>query len=217
MRAAMLPPGVQMSATVLMYSTSTRQVLSQEECQATLGRTCFGHLAFAGPEQADVLPVRFAFVEGWLYFRADMALRHAIATNPQVTLAVTELRDITHFDSVVVRGGCYETRMTGAMEGDAAAARGILQLRDPPPIARPLDKSRVPRTLTVLRLRADEMHGTTTFVPCQSAEHAYDDVEFQTLRETGWHQTGRDDARADDDGMAEQPPRPLSNEPTPCR
>ena len=131
-----------MLATVSPALRSTNQVLSQEDCQATLGRTCFGHLAFAHDGRADVMPVRFAFIAGWLYFRADLELRMAIATNPVVTLAVTELRDITHFDSVIVRGGCYETEMTGA---------GI-----------------------ALRLRADEMQGTTTFVPCQSGEHAVD-------------------------------------------
>ena len=206
-----------MLATVSPALRSTNHVLSQEECQATLGRTCFGHLAFARDGRADVLPVRFAFVAGWLYFRADLELRMAIATNPVVTLAVTELRDITHFDSVVVRGGCYETEMTGAMDGDTDAMRGIVQMRDRPAIAKSRGNQRVRRTLTVLRLRADEMQGTTTFVPCQTGEHGYDDVALQLFRETEWHQTVREDARADDDGMAEQPPNAPSSVPTPCR
>jgi nitroimidazol reductase NimA-like FMN-containing flavoprotein (pyridoxamine 5'-phosphate oxidase superfamily) len=210
-------PKRHMSATLLPSVNSTNQVLSPEECAATLARTCFGHLAFARPERADVLPVRFAFVNGWLYFRADMPLHRAIATNPQVTLAVTERRDITRFCSVIVRGGCYETELTGAIGADTAAMRGIMQLRDPAGVPYPLVRRPARRVLKVLRLRVDEMSGTTTVVPQQDEEHDYDDVELQILRETVGHQTAREDARADDDGMAESLPLAPSAVTTPCR
>lgn len=181
------------------------ELLSREDCEAILGRTCFGHLALTRDGNVDVLPIRFAYVDGWVYFRADPALRDVIAHRRWVVLSVNELRDVTHVGSVIVRGGCYATEDTGSDAGDAKAMRGIVALRDRVAVGRPAG-ARTERTSTVFRLHADEMQGTTVFVPCPAGERAYDEVELQLLRERARTQTAGDDERADDDGMAEPNP-----------
>jgi len=143
--------------------------MTATDCEAVLRRVCFGHLAFIRDGHADVRPIRYAYREDWVYFRADLSLRHVIARSPWLVLSVTELEDATHVSSVIVRGGCYETKNTGSVIGDAAAFQGIIALRD----RVPSDRERAPRvrrSSIVFRLHVDELRGVRAFVPCPAAE-----------------------------------------------
>jgi nitroimidazol reductase NimA-like FMN-containing flavoprotein (pyridoxamine 5'-phosphate oxidase superfamily) len=177
------------------------------DCEAVLRRACFGHLAFAWERNADVRPIRYAYREDWVYFRADLSLRKIIAASPWLVLSVTEFQDRTRVSSVIVRGGCYETESTGTTFGDAAALQGIMELRDRAPV-NPERAPRVRRTSTVFRLHVDELRGVTAFVPCPAGERLDDASEMQPLHEAGREQTAGEDERADDDGMpAQEQPR----------
>jgi len=145
------------------FVDAERTTLTWTECERTLERTCFGHLAFNRPEQLDMLPIRFAYMTGWVYFRAGAVLRAILSRNPWMALGVTEVRDTDHFDSVIVRGGCYATEDTGSAAADAMALRGIFRLRDRPIVGR-IRGARDERTSTVFRLHVDEMVGTTTLM-----------------------------------------------------
>jgi nitroimidazol reductase NimA-like FMN-containing flavoprotein (pyridoxamine 5'-phosphate oxidase superfamily) len=166
-----------------------------------LGRVCFGHLAFARGRDIGVLPIRYAFHEGWVFFRADSALREWIARSSWLCLSITEARASAH-TSVVVRGGCYPAEGTGSPAGDAAAHDGIVALRDRPR-AGPRTIRRQERKLSVFRLRAEDVHGSVTMVPCPAGQRPYDDAELEHLRAVSRAHTQSDDSRADDDGMAE--------------
>jgi hypothetical protein len=107
--------------------------LTTADCEAMLRRVCFGHILLARGGHVDVLPIRYAFREGWL------------------------LRD----------------RGTGSATGEAAALRGILELRDPTTVVAGRG-SRNRRTSTVFRLHADEMRGLVVFVPRPRAEREHD-------------------------------------------
>ena len=141
--------------------------LTPAECEAVLRRACFGHLAFVWEGHADVRPIRYVCMDGWVYFRADLRLRKVIAHSPWLALSVTELRDATHVSSVIVRGGCYETERTGTMLGDAEALKGIIELRDPAS-AGSERRPRTRRSSMVFRLHADELRGLTASVPCHA-------------------------------------------------
>lgn len=143
--------------------------MARADCEALLGRVCFGHLALARDGHADVRPIRYAYRDGWVYFRADLSLRKVIARNPWLVLSVTELEDPTCVSSVVVRGGCYETERTGTTLGDAAALAGIMELRDRAAASRE-PGPRVRRSSTVFRLHVDELRGVTALVPCPAGE-----------------------------------------------
>lgn len=149
----------------------TRMTLT--DCQSVLRRVCFGHLAFARERHADVRPIRYAYREDWVYFRADLGLRRVIARAPWLVLSVTELQGPTHVSSVIVRGGCYETRHTGSALGDAAAWQGIMELRDRVGVRRAL-APRVRRSSVVFRLHVDDVRGVRAFVPCPAGEPTHD-------------------------------------------
>jgi nitroimidazol reductase NimA-like FMN-containing flavoprotein (pyridoxamine 5'-phosphate oxidase superfamily) len=184
---------------------SADELISRDECEAILRRTCFGHLSLIREGGVHVQPIRYAYVDGWVYFRADPAMRDVITHHPWVVISVNELRDVTHVGSVIVRGGCYATEDTGSSASDAAAMRGIIELRDRATVGRSA-KARTERTSTVFRVHAEEMQGTIVFVPCPAGERGYDEVEVQLLRERARTQTVGDDERADDDGMREPDP-----------
>src|SRR5687767_13851042 len=103
-------PGIAMEEPV--RSADAR--LTKAGCVALLRRVCFGHLAFARQGHVDMVPVRYVFVEGWVYFRANRELRDRITRTPWLALSVTEPRNDTEITSVIVRGGCYETQHTGS-------------------------------------------------------------------------------------------------------
>ena len=181
------------------YARTDRRTLTRIECERTLARTCFGHLAFNRPEQLDMVAIRFAYVDGWVYFRAGSVLRAILERNPWMVLGVTELRDTAHFDSVIVRGGCYETEHTGSTASDAEAMRGILKLRDRTSVNRVRDEEEA-RISTVYRLHVDDMQGVTTFVPCPASDRPYDANRQRRPDDSSTAPTVVDDARAGDDG-----------------
>ena len=168
---------------------SADETMSPKDCEALLRRSCFGHLAFGRGGRVDILPIQYAFLEGWVYFRADLGLREAIVHNPWLVLSVTEVQDATSVSSVIVRGGCYQTEQTGTAIGDAAARRGIMKLRDRTTVG-PERKSRIRRSSTVFRIHVDEMEGITTFVrhvsraPRTPAETAEADALHSAIAET---------------------------------
>jgi nitroimidazol reductase NimA-like FMN-containing flavoprotein (pyridoxamine 5'-phosphate oxidase superfamily) len=158
------------------------KALTVDACNAVLERSCFGHLAFARDTHVDMVPIRFAFVEGWLYFRAGAAIRDAIGHNPWIAISVTDMLDETHFASVIARGACYQTERTGSAVGDAAALRGIKQLRDRVPVSM-APARRSARDAIVLRMHVDDLRGGTTFVPCPADAHRAGTIDSQQVRE----------------------------------
>jgi nitroimidazol reductase NimA-like FMN-containing flavoprotein (pyridoxamine 5'-phosphate oxidase superfamily) len=143
-----------------IVDVSPRPELTTDECKALLGRVAFGHIAFTRSSHVEALPIRFAFVEGWMYFRANSGLRAAIAQNPWVVFVVVDLLDPLRVSSVIARGTCYATEQTGSATEDAAALRGIMQLRDPAPDA--ARTNRAGRTSIVFRMHVDQLRGYTS-------------------------------------------------------
>jgi nitroimidazol reductase NimA-like FMN-containing flavoprotein (pyridoxamine 5'-phosphate oxidase superfamily) len=161
---------------------STDVRMTTADCEAVLRRSCFGHLACMREGHADVLPVRYAYLEGWVYFRADRALRNVIAHNPWLVLAVTEFRNDRRVSSVTAQGGCYATAGTGTAVGDAAAMRGIMEVRDRATAA-PARKPRIRQSSVVFRLHIDDLSGVTAFVPCPAGGGSPVPFEAQRRRE----------------------------------
>jgi nitroimidazol reductase NimA-like FMN-containing flavoprotein (pyridoxamine 5'-phosphate oxidase superfamily) len=166
---------------LLRTSPPLSGALDADQCNSVLARTCFGHLGFALKAHVEAVPIRFAFVEGSLYFRANRAMCLAIASNRWVLISVVEMVDATHFASVVARGTCYETEHTGTTNGDAAALRGIVELRDRAPASPRV--ARGERKSIVFRVHVDDLRGRTTFVPCPAApSHAFKSRRPQVAR-----------------------------------
>ena len=117
----------------------------------------------------DAVPIRFTFLDGWLYFGANAALRKEVGHNVWVAVAVAAPTKRDRWASVVARGTCYATEHTGTAAVDAAALRGIVQLREQAGEAKP-GAHRAARTSVVFRMHVEEMHGRMIDAPCPPAE-----------------------------------------------
>jgi len=117
----------------------------------------------------DAVPIRFTFLDGWLYFGADAALRKEVGHNVWVAVAVAAPAQSDRWVSVVARGTCYATEHTGTAAVDAAAQRGIVRLREQAGAPRPGTR-RAARTSVVFRMHVEEMRGRMIDAPCPPAE-----------------------------------------------
>jgi nitroimidazol reductase NimA-like FMN-containing flavoprotein (pyridoxamine 5'-phosphate oxidase superfamily) len=157
-------------------SVAIDEQLSAADCLALLSRVCFAHLAFVQDGHANVLPIRYSYLDGWVYFRADLSLRGVITRNPWLVLSITERESATRVTSVIARGGCYETHATGTAASDAAALRGIMELRDRTTRDREA-RPHVRRSLTVFRLHVDELRGVSASVPCPASGRPHETTD----------------------------------------
>jgi nitroimidazol reductase NimA-like FMN-containing flavoprotein (pyridoxamine 5'-phosphate oxidase superfamily) len=138
-------------------------------CAAFLDQHCFGHLVLARGTHVDAVPIRFAFLDGWLYFGANAALRNEVGRNVWVAVAVAAPMQRDRWASIVARGTCYATEHTGTAAVDAAALRGIVRLREQAGAAKP-GAHRAARTSVVFRMHVEEMHGRMIDAPCPAAK-----------------------------------------------
>jgi nitroimidazol reductase NimA-like FMN-containing flavoprotein (pyridoxamine 5'-phosphate oxidase superfamily) len=144
-----------------------------------------GRIAFAHRGHVNIAPMLYVFVDGWLYARADAAMRTAIRHNRWVAVEVAEVKDVTDWQSVVVRGACYSTAADRSTT-DAAIADGIAHLRSQiPEMSRP--GSAAPFRTAIYRVHVDELTG-------YSAQPSRPRRERRAAE-------AAEQARADDDGM----------------
>jgi len=134
------------------------RVLSRGECEALLARNVVGRIAFAHRCHVDVSPANYVYSGGWLFARADRALRTAIRHNRWVAVEVAEIQGVSNWQSVVVRGSCYATSPTGIALSGVATAGGVAPLCERIPEMSREDQS-VPIGTAIFRVHADEMIG----------------------------------------------------------
>jgi cold shock CspA family protein/nitroimidazol reductase NimA-like FMN-containing flavoprotein (pyridoxamine 5'-phosphate oxidase superfamily) len=146
-------------------SAPSLRILSVGECEALLTRNAVGRIAFAHRGCVNIFPANYVYADGWLYARADFALGMAIAHNGWVAVEVAEVRSVSDWQSVVVRGACYATSPNKFVPGDAAMAAGVALLRDRvPEMSR--EGETMPISTAIFRVHADEIIG------CRAASSA---------------------------------------------
>jgi nitroimidazol reductase NimA-like FMN-containing flavoprotein (pyridoxamine 5'-phosphate oxidase superfamily) len=164
------------------------RALSVGECEALLARNLVGCVAFAHRGHVNIAPMLYVFVDGWLYARADSAMRAAIQHNRWVAVEVAEVKSVSDWQSVVVRGACYSTT-EGGSTADDAIVDGIAQLCSQiPEMSRP--GSGAPFRTAIYRVHVDELTG-------------YSARPSRPRRERRAAQAAEQD-RADDDGMRQR-------------
>lgn len=133
------------------------RALSPRQCEALLARNMVGRIAFAHRGQVNIAPMLYVFVDGWLYARADAAMRVAIRHNRWVAVEVAEVKGVSDWQSVVARGACYSTT-GGRSTADAAIPDAIAHLRSKvPEMSRPGASARF-RT-AIYRVHVDQLTG----------------------------------------------------------
>ena len=93
--------------------------MSPAEMHALLQRESFGHLGCARDNRPYVLPMHYAYDGKELYFFTTQGMKtQYIKSNSQVCLQVEEIKDPTHWKSVMVIGQAVE--LTSAEETQRA-------------------------------------------------------------------------------------------------
>ena len=93
--------------------------MSPAEMHALLQRQSFGHLGCARDNRPYVVPMHYAYDGKELYFFTTQGMKtQFIEANPQVCLQVEEIKDATHWKSVMVIGQANE--LTSAEESQRA-------------------------------------------------------------------------------------------------
>ena len=132
--------------------------IDRHECEALLSRNGVGRIAFAHHDHVNISPINYVYADGWLFARADAALRVALRQNRWVAVEVAEVMATSDWQSVVVRGACYATSPSGSTAADATIARGVALLRRHVP-----QMSRSGRvalfSTTIFRVHIDEVIG----------------------------------------------------------
>jgi nitroimidazol reductase NimA-like FMN-containing flavoprotein (pyridoxamine 5'-phosphate oxidase superfamily) len=131
--------------------------LSPRQCEAVLARNMVGRIAFAHHGHVSIAPMLYLFVDGWLYARADAAMRAAIRHNRWVAVEVAEVKGVSDWQSVVARGACYSTTERGST-GDEAVAIAIARLRSKVPEMSLAGSAARFRT-AIYRVHIDELTG----------------------------------------------------------
>jgi nitroimidazol reductase NimA-like FMN-containing flavoprotein (pyridoxamine 5'-phosphate oxidase superfamily) len=133
------------------------RALSPRQCEALLARNMVGRIAFAHRGQVNIAPMLYVFADGLLYARADAAMRTAIRHNRWVAVEVAEVKGVSDWQSVVVRGACYSTT-AGRTTADAAIPDAIAHLRSKvPEMSRPGSTARF--QTAIYRVHVDELTG----------------------------------------------------------
>ncbi|HET6700498.1 MAG TPA: pyridoxamine 5'-phosphate oxidase family protein, partial [Gemmatimonadaceae bacterium] len=131
--------------------------LSRTECTRLLARNYVGRLAYAFRDAVDIVPLHYAYVDGWIYARTSPGQKLAkLRHNRWVAFEVDEVRGVFDWTSVVVHGGLYVLSPDGP-EADASAwERAVELLRRLVPAAGTAFDPMPERTM-VFRIHADEM------------------------------------------------------------
>ena len=187
-----MPEGHRRIARAGQLPAAVVRALSPRRCEAVLGRNSVGRIAFAHRGHVNIAPMLYVYVDGWLYARADAAMRTAIRHNRWVAVEVAEVTSVSEWQSVVVRGACYSTTDVGS-GADPVIADGVARLRSRiPETSRP--RSGVHFRTAIYRVHVDEIAGYSARPSRRGATGGIAD------RRAG---KAADHARADDDGMSQ--------------
>jgi nitroimidazol reductase NimA-like FMN-containing flavoprotein (pyridoxamine 5'-phosphate oxidase superfamily) len=102
--------------------------MSPAEMHALLERESFGHLACARDNRPYVVPMHYAYDGKEFYFFTTVGMKtRYIDSNPEVCLQVEDIKDSTHWHSVMVIGRATEITTSA----EAAHAMKIITERNP--------------------------------------------------------------------------------------
>lgn len=131
--------------------------LSRAECTRLLARNHVGRLAYAFREAIDIVPIYYAYADGWIYGRTSPGQKIAkLRHNRWVAFEVDEIHGLFHWTSAVVHGGLYLLDQESAVRDTWDRAVTVLQEKFPGAFT---DRDPVPFRTTIFRIHVDEVSG----------------------------------------------------------
>jgi uncharacterized protein len=94
---------------MMSVQTSPRfRELTRAECEAVLARGGVGRLGFTREERVDILPVHFAYRDGWIFGRTTPGPKlESLRQHWWVAFQVDEIDGLFEWRSVLLHGGFY--------------------------------------------------------------------------------------------------------------
>lgn len=131
--------------------------LSRTECTRLLARNHVGRLAYAYRESVDIVPIHYAYADGWIYARTSPGqkvtkLRH----HRWVAFEVDEIHGTYQWTSVVVHGAVYLLDRDSVVRNTWERAVTVLQEKFPGAFT---DRDPVPFRTTIFRIHVDDVSG----------------------------------------------------------
>jgi nitroimidazol reductase NimA-like FMN-containing flavoprotein (pyridoxamine 5'-phosphate oxidase superfamily) len=108
------------------------RTLDRAACEAILSRNHVGRIAYAQGHTTAIVPVYYAYAEGWIYGRMRRARKRAIVGWHgwwPVAFQVDEVEDLFHWRTVHVHGGLYALPPDGPKAEQEARRHAIDLLR----------------------------------------------------------------------------------------
>lgn len=109
------------------------RTLGREVCESILSRNHVGRIAYAQRHTTAIIPVYYAYAEGWIYGRMRRTRKRAIVGWHgwwPVAFQVDEVEDLFHWRTVLVQGGLYALPPDGAKAEQEARRHAIDLLRE---------------------------------------------------------------------------------------
>ena len=107
----------------------TLEQMSEQQCHAALERASFGRIGISADDQAYVIPVYFAYEDGYVYILSTAGQKiECMRRNPKVCIEVDEVADESQWMSVIALGSYQELREP-QFSAERAKARKLLQRR----------------------------------------------------------------------------------------
>jgi uncharacterized protein len=130
--------------------------LSRTECTRLLARNYVGRLAYAFRDAVDIVPLHYAYADGWIYARTSPGQKLAkLRHNRWVAFEVDEIHGKFDWSSVVVHGAVYQLDREGSTESWEQALM-VLQQKFPEAFT---DQDPVPFRTAIFRIHVDAVSG----------------------------------------------------------
>jgi len=131
--------------------------MSRADCIRLMARNHVGRLAYTYRDAVDIVPIYYAYDDGWIYARTSPGQKIAkLRHNRWVAFEVDEIYGMFHWSSVVVHGGLY------LLDADTTAAetweQAVMALQKKFPGAF-TQRDPVPFRSTIFRIHLDEVSG----------------------------------------------------------
>jgi uncharacterized protein len=131
--------------------------LTRTECTRLLARNHVGRLAYTFRDLVDIVPLHYAYADGWIYGRTSPGQKVAkLQHHRWVAFEVDEVHGLFDWQSVVVHGGLY------VLQPDSATSEvwqtAVLKLREFLPGAF-TDHDPLPVRTIVFRIHVDSVSG----------------------------------------------------------
>ena len=137
--------------------------LTSEEVTALLTRNTVGRVAFCWHDRVDIEPINYVYDAPWIFGRTSIGAKLlALAHNQWCAFETDDVRDLFHWQSVVVKGPF--SALNSALGESEKYDRAVTALRKLVPAAL-TDADPVPERNIVFGIHANEIVGRTMAPP----------------------------------------------------